>query len=151
MMTQQDKEFLNKVISECETASPEALDRMVHEYIDTKGPTPDLVVRLAILYEQTPIADPYVSIDIAEKALRIDPANPYAFMVIAYVYKYNFGGVPDDVYERLEILHCKESEMQSMIEFVKSWCWYRKNNKRYVETLKKSITLCDSYVNVSST
>jgi tetratricopeptide (TPR) repeat protein len=124
------------------------IDKLVDEYLTNNKASADLLIRLAIFFEQPPIADEQKTIELAEKALEIDSKNPYAVIILAYVYYYCLGSneIPDYVYQKLANIYNVNPNIQAMIEYVKSWYWKRKDSAKYVESLKKSISLCDKFV-----
>ncbi|MDR3551474.1 MAG: hypothetical protein P4L31_08780 [Candidatus Babeliales bacterium] len=145
-MTTQEKNVITCLIQLHEQNKQEEIYNVVDEYLNKEQPSEELLVWLAIFFDQPPMVYYPKSIELVEQALKMNPNNPYAIIVLAYIYYYDLGEIPEEVFKRLESIHNENPEIQSMIEYVKSWYLKDKDHEKYVETLKVSISLCDKYV-----
>ena len=107
----------------------------------------NLLLRLAILEQEVPLADHHKSIAVLESVLKIDPSNAIALILLAYVHYHNIGVINGSLFEQLISNPTKDPEIKSMLKYTASWLYAPQNDKKNVEKwLIESITECQSHV-----
>jgi hypothetical protein len=148
-MNQKEKALINTLLDLLNQDKQKEIYSITDDYLKSQPPSVDLLLRLARLFDLPPMVDYIKSIELAEKIFELDTHNPYAMILLAFIYYFDSGPgeIPTYIYEKLDSVQNGDPEIQSMIEYVKSWYWNKKDQKKYLETLKKSTSLFDKHVN----
>jgi len=106
-----------------------------------------LSLAIAIFYP--PFGDEEKSISFLNKALAIDNNNPFALIILAYVYHHHLGGIDDMRLHQIKNVFVDSNEINSMLKYAASWSYSYTKKQHYdleEELLKESILLCDKHV-----
>lgn len=147
-----DKDLLEKIKVLNKGLQTEALEKLLETALQKEPKDIELWFKLAIVELIPPLADYYKSIECLNKILEYDHNNPYALLLMAYIYDTRLGGVDDVLFNRLCEVHVENKELQSLIELAKAWHYrfpyYLKNKDGdlYEKFMLKSIELCKTHV-----
>lgn len=87
--------------------------------------------------------------DLAENCLKkiyeYDKSNVYATMLHAYIAAHD-SHIDDELFEKLCNVKTHNLELQSMIEYLKSYYYFLKNDTLNEKVLQNSVALCDKHV-----
>lgn len=129
--------IINNNVKEAESI----LDR----YIIKDKENIDLLLRLAVTVITVPLLDVDKGLHCIKKVQNIAQYNVKAKLLECCIYKYNFGGINEELYYDLCNLKTNNIKELSMIEFVKSWkCLNDKKNQMFF--LERSIDIDDTLV-----
>lgn len=145
-------DIINTVEQFVDKKEYDAIVPLVDEYFQQHPQEVDLRIQLAIFFTELPIADERESIRLLEDTLKIDPGNPIALVILAYIYDRLWSGISEDLYNQLEHAKTYDDETKGMIELAKAWyyatAWYREraNEELYEKHLLSSIKYGKKFV-----
>lgn len=102
----------------------------------------ELLMRLAVLELNPPVADHNKSIEILEKVLSIDKNNIIALLLLAYVKYHCSGGVDKDLLDKLDSIKTNDKELLSMAKYAAYW--HYSNNDEFNDEKKQEQYLLES-------
>lgn len=124
------------------------MENLIDEYLKDNPCDADMLIKLALTVDTPPLADYIKAIECLKKALKCEPDNVTALLVLAYTEFMNLGEMDEDVFQQLCAVQDLDPEIMSMVEYVKSWHYERnKNFGNYEKSLLKSIELWDKHAN----
>ncbi len=141
------KKYYKAPIGERDVYVLEEIRNIINEYLAKNPADTDVRLRLVMLEYAPPLEDPELLVTYLNEILKYDSTNIYTILILAYTEEICWGGITDSVFEKLNNLSSKDSEIISMIELAKAWYYQRKNNNElYEKHLLNSINYCNKHV-----
>ena len=128
----------------------DAIEAMVEEWIrnepDNNNKVQALTI-LALIEQYPPLADPFTSTNMLERALALDENNITALLLLAFVHYYQRGGVDEALKNNLLSVHTNDPEVKSILTYAASWHYSGKDDAEHEKLLLlESIKLWDKHV-----
>lgn len=124
----------------------EEAEMLLENYLELYPQETEAWLRLACLQLCSPISDFYKSIECINSILSYDRNNVDAILLLAFIHQTCLGGVDEVLFNKLDSLKVEDRNYRSMIEYVKSWRYWRTEEPPYEELLIKSTQVCDCHV-----
>ena len=124
------------------------IEKLLEQALNKDPHNIDLLLRLAILEQEVPLADHERSTSILENILKRDPSNAIALLLLSYVNYYCIPGILNEsLFQKLISLKTGNKETDSMLKYAASWFYTdHTNNNNLEQLLKESIKTCQSHV-----
>ena len=117
-------------------------EKIMEELLANEPYNTELWLRYAVLELNSPLTDPIRSIECLNKIFQYDKYNFEAILLLCCIYHFHLGDIDDELISKLDSVKTNDKEKLSMIEYIKSWYYDRKeDNKMYEQVLLKSIEL----------
>lgn len=121
----------------------EQLQLMFEDYLRKNPYDTEIRIKFSFVLYRSLLNANICAIECLEKILEYEPNNILVSLIIFYIHQHE-SVVDQEVFEKISNLQTNDTEIQSMIEYAKSW--YRDNYDDYEKCLVKSIQLCDKYL-----
>jgi tetratricopeptide (TPR) repeat protein len=147
------KEFLDNVILFKEKNSihknriyAEQLQLMFEDYLRKNPYDTEVRIKFSFVLYRSLLNANISAINCLEKILEYEPNNILVSLIIFYIHQHE-SVIDQEVFEKLSNLQTEDTQIQSMIEYAKSWYHIvRDDYDEYENCLLKSIELCDKYL-----
>lgn len=140
------QEIIKRLSRQQDKACLEEAEKLLETYLEKYPKDTDGWLRLALLVLSVPLVDFYKSINCIHQVLSYDANNADAVLLLTYVYHTSLGGVDENLFNRLDRLTLEDNSYRSMIEYVKSWRYWRTGEPPYEELLLRSVQIYGCHV-----
>lgn len=96
---------------------------------------------LARIEYNSPLEDQFKILEYCNNILSYDSDNAYALLILAETYNIFFDGMPSEIFAQLSQAKSGDPEIQAMIELAKARYYKNKNEKMYINALRRSVGL----------
>ena len=131
---------------ESDRKNAEKLRIIFKKYLKENPYDTEIWLKFILLLYLAPLHEDLGAIKCIEKVLEYDPHNVKALLLLYYIHEH-IGTAELGLFEKVSNFKTSDSEIQSMIEYGKSW-YYQDNDNydNYEQCLIRSIELCNKHV-----
>lgn len=124
----------------------ERAEKIMDDYLEDNPDDIEMWLRQATFVLNLPIADFVKSRECVEEVLEMDPTNSTALLLLANIYHFHIGIIPEEVYSQFLNARPANQDHQGMISYAKAWFFRDINKDLYAQALQQSIAECPHHV-----